>query len=199
MSPRLAVMRSSGGLMPPEAAARLPTAILLSGPAGGVVAAAAMGNAHAYDPVISFDMGGTSTDVCRIEAGKPEVSYTRAIDGFANQMPSVAIHTVGAGGGSIAWLDAGGSLRVGPQSAGAQPGPAAYGRGGVLPTVTDAYVVLGRIGTNLADDLTIQLPKARAAVATVAGAFGGDVEQTALGIVEVVEEVMAGAIRKVTI
>lgn len=199
MDPRLAVMRSSGGLMSPDVAGAMPSAILLSGPAGGVVAAAALGTAMGNDSVISFDMGGTSTDVCRIEHATPEVTYTRAIDGFPNQMPSVAVNTVGAGGGSIAWLDAGGSLRVGPQSAGAEPGPAAYGRGGVTPTVTDANVVLGRIGDDLADDLRLDPDAARAAVATVAGPFDGDVEAAAMGIVEVVEEVMAGAIRKITI
>lgn len=195
----LAVMRSSGGLMSPEAAGSAPSAILLSGPAGGVVAAAELGRAMGHTSVISFDMGGTSTDVCRIEDSTPEVTYTRAVDGYPNQMPSVAINTVGAGGGSIAWLDSGGSLRVGPQSAGASPGPAAYGRGGSLPTVTDANVVLGRIADDLADDLELDHEAARAAVASVAGPFEGDVERAALGIVEVVEEVMAGAIRKITI
>jgi N-methylhydantoinase A len=199
MNPRLAVMRSSGGLMSPEVAGSMPSAILLSGPAGGVVAAAALGAALGHRSVISFDMGGTSTDVCRIENATPEVTYTRAVDGFPNQMPSVAINTVGAGGGSIAWIDSGGSLRVGAQSAGAEPGPAAYGRGGLLPTVTDANVVLGRISDDLADDLHLDRVAAAAALRSIAGPFDGDIEAAALGIVEVVEEVMAGAIRKVTI
>ncbi len=199
MRPRLAVMRSSGGLITPEAAGALPSAILLSGPAGGVVAAAAIGDTLGHRSVISFDMGGTSTDVCRIEDGAPTVTYTRPVDGFPNQMPSVAINTVGAGGGSIAWIDSGGSLRVGPQSAGAEPGPAAYGRGGRTPTVTDANVVLGRIADDLADGLHLSEQAAQEAVATVAEPFGGDVEAAALGIITIVEEVMAGAIRTITI
>ncbi|MDJ0961924.1 MAG: hydantoinase/oxoprolinase family protein, partial [Acidimicrobiia bacterium] len=101
----IAVMRSSGGLIPVREAAELPAAILLSGPAGGVVAAAALGRALGRDRIVTFDMGGTSTDVCRIEAGRPEISHGRTIDGYACLMPSVAIHTVGAGGGSIAWVD----------------------------------------------------------------------------------------------
>jgi N-methylhydantoinase A len=109
------VMRSSGGLMSLESAAALPTAILLSGPAGGVVATTALGEALGLSSVISFDMGGTSTDVCRIESGRPLVSYERSIDGLPCLMPSVAIHTVGAGGGSVAWMDAGGALGRSPQ------------------------------------------------------------------------------------
>src|SRR5690606_24608182 len=141
----LQIMRSSGGLMQADDAAGLAAALLLSGPAGGVVAAAALGRAHDYGRLITFDMGGTSTDVCRIEDGRPEVAYERTVEGYVCRMPSVAVHTVGAGGGSLAWKDAGGSLRVGPRSAGARPGPAAYGLGGTEPTVTDAHVVLGRI------------------------------------------------------
>ena len=136
------VMRSSGGLMDIAAASRLPAAALLSGPAGGVVASAALGQALGYDRLISFDMGGTSTDVCRIEGGRPEVSYERAIDGYPCRLPSVAVHTVGAGGGSIGWVDAGGALRVGPRSSGATPGPASYNRGGSEPAVTDANLIL---------------------------------------------------------
>jgi len=117
----IAVMRSSGGLISGSDAAALPAAILLSGPAGGVVAAAAIGTAIGRDHIIAFDMGGTSTDVCRIQNGKPEISYERAVAGYPCRMPSTAIHTVGAGGGSIGWIDTGGSLRVGPRSAGAEP------------------------------------------------------------------------------
>ena len=197
----ISVMRSSGGLMSAPAAAALPASILLSGPAGGVVAAAALGTAHGKSHLVSFDMGGTSTDVCRIEDGRPEVSYGREIAGYPCLMPSVAIHTVGAGGGSIAWIDAGGSLRVGPQSSGAQPGPAGYGRGGTAATVTDANIVLGRIdpGGTLAGALAVRPDLAGQAVAALGERLGMTETAVALGITRVVEEVMAGAIRRVSI
>lgn len=195
------VMRSSGGLMPIAEAASLPAAILLSGPAAGVVAAAAMGDALSRKRLVSFDMGGTSTDVCRIEGGRPEVLYERAVAGYPCRMPSVAIHTVGAGGGSVAWIDEGGSLRVGPRSSGAMPGPACYGHGGTEAAVTDANVGLGRIdpeGT-LAGSLPIRSELAIGALAAVGSALGLSVADTALGVITVVEEIMAGAIRTVSI
>lgn len=195
------VMRSSGGLIDVDEAADLPVAVLLSGPAGGVIAAAALGDALAMGRVISFDMGGTSTDVCRIENGRPDVSYQRDVAGYPCRMPSVAIHTVGAGGGSIGWVDGGGSLRVGPQSAGAVPGPAAYGRGGTEPTVTDANVVVGRIagGSRLAGELTMDFGRAESAIDSLAAGVGLNVADTAMGMLTVVEEIMAGAIRKVSV
>ncbi|MEN8113997.1 MAG: hydantoinase/oxoprolinase family protein [Actinomycetota bacterium] len=197
----IGVMRSSGGLISGSDAAQLPAAILLSGPAGGAVAAASIGTVLGRERVIAFDMGGTSTDVSRIEDGRPEIGYERSIDGYACRMPSVAIHTVGAGGGSIGWVDAGGSLRVGPRSAGAEPGPACYGRGGANATVTDANVYLGRIAPDaaLGGRLTIERGPAEAALAELAGAAGMTGDETALGILRVVEEVMAGAIRTVSI
>ena len=118
------VMQSSGGLTSSAGASKLAASILLSGPAGGAVAAAACGREHGWDRVIAFDMGGTSTDVSRIEGGVPSLDSRRRIDGLACRMASVAIHTIGAGGGSIGWIDPGGALRVGPKSAGAWPGPA---------------------------------------------------------------------------
>lgn len=197
----IAVMRSSGGLISGPDAAALPASILLSGPAGGVVAAAAIGSVLGRDHVISFDMGGTSTDVCRIQDGRPEISYERAITGYPCRMPSAAIHTVGAGGGSIAWIDPGDALRVGPRSAGAEPGPACYRRGGTAATVTDANVVLGRIApdASLGGRLTIDRALSEAALADLGEHSGLTVQQTALGVVRVVEEVMAGAIRTVSI
>jgi len=195
------VMRSSGGLIPIAAAARLPASILLSGPAAGVVAAAAIGSVLNRDRLISFDMGGTSTDVCRIENGRPEVSYERPIAGYPCRMPSVAIHTVGAGGGSVAWIDGGGSLRVGPRSSGARPGPACYGHGGSEPAVTDANVTLGRIDPEgrLAGTLPIRADRAATALESVGSQLGLSVTATAQGMVTVVEEVMAQAIRAVSI
>ncbi len=195
------VMRSSGGLMPIGEASRLPVAVLLSGPAAGVVAAAAVGDVLGRDRLVSFDMGGTSTDVCRIEGGRPEVLYERPVAGYPCRMPSVAIHTVGAGGGSVAWIDGGGSLRVGPRSSGAVPGPASYGNGGIEPAVTDANVALGRINPagTLAGTLPIRADLASAALELVGERLGLSATATAQGILTVVEEVMAGAIRTVSI
>ena len=195
------VMRSSGGLIPIAEAAVLPASILLSGPAAGVVAAGAIGEVLGRSRLVSFDMGGTSTDVCRIEGGRPEVLYERPVAGYPCRMPSVAIHTVGAGGGSVAWVDEGGSLRVGPRSSGAVPGPASYGHGGTEAAVTDANVALGRIDPSgsLAGSLPLRRDLALQALAAVGGEVGLDASQTALGMVTVVEEVMAGAVRTVSI
>ena len=197
----VAVMRSSGGLMAVPDAARLPAAVLLSGPAGGVVAAQAVADRLGLPSVISFDMGGTSTDVCRIDAEGIDVSYERAIDGYACRMPSVGIHTVGAGGGSIGWVDAGGALRVGPQSAGAIPGPAAYGRGGTEPTVTDANAVLGRLdpGLLLGDEVRLDVDAAQVAVTEMGRQVGLPTVDAAIGITRIAEEVMAGAVRTVSV
>jgi N-methylhydantoinase A len=198
---RIEVMRSSGGLMSVSAACELPAAVLLSGPAGGVVASAELGRALDLPHVVSFDMGGTSTDVCRIDRARPEVAYERAIDGLPCRLPSVAVHTVGAGGGSIAWIDDGGAVRVGPQSAGAHPGPACYARGGTHATVTDANVVLGRIDPdgNLAGTVRLDAEAARRAVAALGERIGLDPVETAFGIVRIAEEHMARAIRVVSV
>ncbi|MDQ4070758.1 MAG: hydantoinase/oxoprolinase family protein [Actinomycetota bacterium] len=139
------VMTSAGGLIPTGEAADLPVALLLSGPAGGVVAASAAATSAGFEGAITFDMGGTSTDVCLVQGGVPEPAAGRRAGGFPIRLPSLDIHTIGAGGGSIARIDPGGALVVGPESAGAEPGPACYGRGGTRPTVTDADLVLGRI------------------------------------------------------
>jgi N-methylhydantoinase A len=197
----LSVMRSSGGVMSVADASALPVAVLLSGPAGGVVAARAVADRLAMPTVVSFDMGGTSTDVCLIGDGEVGVSYERMVAGYTCRMPSVGIHTVGAGGGSIAWVDAGGSLRVGPRSAGATPGPACYGAGGLDPTVTDANVVLGRVDPSLrlGGTVAIDVDAARRSVATVAHPLGLTIERAALGIVRIADEVMAGAVRTVSV
>ena len=198
---RLLVMQSSGGLIPAAAAARHAASILLSGPAGGVVAAAAYGRLLGHRSVISFDMGGTSTDVCRIEGGTPEIAFEREIEGYACRLPSVAIHTVGAGGGSIGWMDPAGGLRVGPKSAGAFPGPASYGRGGTEPTVTDADLLIGRLGGDigLADGLLLDVSAARGVLEALASAVGLSPEAAALGMVEIVEAHMDRAIRRVSV
>ncbi|HJR93132.1 MAG TPA: hydantoinase/oxoprolinase family protein [Acidimicrobiia bacterium] len=198
---RLQVMRSSGGLMEARQAVSLSAALLLSGPAGGVVAAAALAEAKGYGRAISFDMGGTSTDVCRIEQGRAEVGYERTIAGFVCRLPSVAVHTVGAGGGSIGWIDAGGSLRVGPQSAGADPGPASYGHGGTDATVTDAHLLLGRIDPSvpLGGALKLDVTLAAEAVATLGSRLGLHPTAVAEGLLEVVDARMERAIRAVSV
>jgi N-methylhydantoinase A len=162
--PEPLVMRSSGGVASLDEAAAHASWALLSGPAGGVVGAARIAERAGFADAIAFDMGGTSTDVCLIADGVAERSLERTIGGFPIRLPSVDVHTVGAGGGSIAWVDAGGALRVGPESAGADPGPAAYGRGGRRPTVTDANLLLGRLPGQLADGLELDRAAAERAL-----------------------------------
>jgi N-methylhydantoinase A/oxoprolinase/acetone carboxylase beta subunit len=144
------VMTSAGGLLPAAEAAELPAALLLSGPAGGVRAGAAAAVANGFPDAITFDMGGTSTDVCLVIGGSPAPAAEREVAGFTVRFPALDMHTIGAGGGSIARIDPGGALVVGPHSAGADPGPACYGRGGVDATVTDANLVAGRIPADAA-------------------------------------------------
>ena len=187
------VMTSAGGLVPLDEAAAHPARLLLSGPAGGVRAAAALARACGFPDAVAFDMGGTSTDVCLVQGGEPAPAGTRRIAGLPIRLPALAIHTIGAGGGSIARLDPGGALVVGPESAGADPGPACYGRGGTAPTVTDADVLLGRIPASsaLPGLGRLDVAAARAALAR-AGV-------TADGVVAVVDAAMARAVRVVTV
>ncbi|HWH35932.1 MAG TPA: hydantoinase/oxoprolinase family protein [Acidimicrobiales bacterium] len=187
------VMTSAGGLMPAAEAAELPAALVLSGPAGGVGAAAEVAQACGWPDAVSFDMGGTSTDVCLVQGGAPAPAAQREVAGFPVRLPSLDIHTIGAGGGSLARLDAGGALVVGPESAGAVPGPACYGRGGTAPTVTDADLVLGRIPAGAALPGLGVLDR-RAAAAALAGA-GVD----AAGVVAVVDAGMERALRQVSV
>jgi len=162
--PEPLVLRSSGGVSTLAEAAAHAAWALLSGPAGGVVGAAKIAERAGFADAISFDMGGTSTDVCLISGGAAERSTERTIAGFPIRLPSVDVHTVGAGGGSVAWIDAGGALRVGPESAGADPGPACYGLGGRRPTVTDANLLLGRLPTRLAGGLELDRSAAEEAL-----------------------------------
>jgi N-methylhydantoinase A/oxoprolinase/acetone carboxylase beta subunit len=187
------VMTSAGGLVPVPEAAERPAALLLSGPAGGVRAAAAVAAVCGHPDAVSFDMGGTSTDVCFVRSGVPEPAPTRTVAGYPIRLPAIDIHTIGAGGGSVARLDVGGALVVGPESAGAIPGPACYGRGGELPTVTDADLVLGRIASDAAfaglgrlDVEAAQRALDRAGV-------------TADGVATVVDAAMERAVRVVTV
>jgi N-methylhydantoinase A/oxoprolinase/acetone carboxylase beta subunit len=187
------VMTSAGGLVPVAEAAERPATLLLSGPAGGVRAAAAVAAACGYPDAVSFDMGGTSTDVCLVRGGVPEPAPTRTVAGYPIRLPALDIHTIGAGGGSIAALDAGGALTVGPESAGAVPGPACYGRAGSKPTVTDADLVLGRIAPDAAfaglGQLDIEAARGALERARV----------TADGVVTVVDAAMERAVRVVTV
>jgi N-methylhydantoinase A len=162
--PEPLVMRSSGGVATLAEAAAHPAWALVSGPAGGVVGAAAAARRAGFQNAISFDMGGTSTDVCVIAGGRAERSAEREVAGLPVRLPTVDLHTVGAGGGSIAWVDGGGALRVGPQSAGADPGPACYGRGGTEPTVTDANLLLGRLPDQLAGGIELDRAAAQRAL-----------------------------------
>ncbi|MQA08653.1 MAG: hydantoinase/oxoprolinase family protein [Pseudonocardiaceae bacterium] len=199
------VMQSSGGLMPVSRAIREPARTALSGPAAGTVAAAATAAGAGFTDVISADMGGTSFDVALIPGGSPAVSTLTQLDfGIPLKLPMVDIHTIGAGGGSIATVDRGGVLQVGPRSAGADPGPACYGRGGTEPTVTDANVVLGRLpsdqtlGTEAA--LRLDAPAAARAIDEHVGApLGLITAQAALSIIAVANTKMAGAIRNVSV
>lgn len=201
LADRVQVMRSSGGLMEASDAASLAASLLVSGPAGGVVAASRLGESRGFERVVAFDMGGTSTDVCRIEGGRAEIAYEREIAGHVCRMPSVDVNTVGAGGGSIAWVDPGGSLRVGPHSAGADPGPACYGRGGDHATVTDAHLALGRIDSaaRLGGSLPLRPEAAHAVLERLGATAGLTPSALAAGILEVVEAHMERAIRAVSV
>ncbi len=187
--PEPLVMRSSGGVATIGEAARHAALVLVSGPAGGVVGAARIARLAGVSNVISFDMGGTSTDVCLIADGQAERTVERTVGGLPIRLPMVDIHTVGAGGGSLVWRDAGGALRVGPQSAGALPGPACYGRGGRRPTVTDANLLLGRLPERLAGGLELD----RAAAARALDGFDP------AHVIEVVNAEMLRALRVVSV
>ncbi|HZT72094.1 MAG TPA: hydantoinase/oxoprolinase family protein [Terriglobales bacterium] len=195
---RLAVMQSSGGIIGAATAAREPVRTILSGPAGGVVGAHAVAARAGCLPIITFDMGGTSTDVALVDAAGPVAGREGAIAGLPVAVPMLEVHTVGAGGGSIARFDAGGALRVGPQSAGADPGPICYGRG-EEPTVTDANLLLGRLPhALLGGGLPLDAARVRAIFARRRGPLAG-VEAFAEGIVRVAEATMERALRAISI
>ena len=187
--PEPLVMRSSGGVATLTETAAHPAFALLSGPAAGVVGAARAAAVAGFDQAISFDMGGTSTDVCLISAGEGERTGERSVDGLPVRLPTLDVHTVGAGGGSIARRDEGGALLVGPESAGARPGPACYGHGGSLPTVTDANLLLGRLPKRLAGGLVLDVDAARTAL--------GDLDPAE--VVRAVDAEMLRALRVVSV
>ena len=194
------IMRSSGGLAQAEEISRLPIAAALSGPAAGVIAACHFGKLSGFPNIICFDVGGTSADICLVEDGAPRMLTEGRVDIYDVKTPMIDIHTVGAGGGSVAWLAGGRSLKVGPDSAGADPGPACYGRGGELPTVTDANLVLGRLTSALAGG-GVELDHERAAevVGTIAVALGLELTAAADGILRIAIENMAAGIRTVSV
>ncbi len=196
----LRIMQSNGGSISAATARHEAARTLLSGPAAGVVGADYVASAAGFPRSISFDMGGTSTDVALIDGGVTETTDGR-IGGHPSKLPMIDIHTVGAGGGSIAWFDSGGALRVGPSSAGADPGPAAYGRGGTEPTVTDANVVLGRLIPEafLGGGMTLDRDAALKAVGNIADRLGTSVADTALGMVRVANANMEAAIRVISV
>jgi N-methylhydantoinase A len=196
------ILRSDAGLMTTREAARNPIYGVLSGPSGGVAGALFVARRAGFDDILTFDMGGTSTDVALCQHGQPTIGRETSIGHFRIKVPSVNVHTVGAGGGSIAHVpQLTKALRVGPQSAGAEPGPAAYGKGGDEPTVTDANVVLGHLPPSLlGGEMTLDVDASRAAVQKIADAMGLDsAEEAAEGILAIVNENMAGALRLVSV
>jgi N-methylhydantoinase A len=196
------VMQSNGGAVSPAAVRRMPVNTFFSGPAGGVVGTRGLGARIGAADLIAFDMGGTSTDVCLIRALKPAQKSQRDMGGFPVRTSSIDIHTIGAGGGSIAWVDPGGLLKVGPMSAGAVPGPAAYGRGGTRPTVTDANVVLGRLNpkTLLGGRMVVYPARARAAIEKeLCAPLGMDLFEAAAGMLAIVNANMMGAVRVISV
>ncbi|HEX5761928.1 MAG TPA: hydantoinase/oxoprolinase family protein [Solirubrobacterales bacterium] len=199
--PRPLVMRSSGGVATAEEAARSGAWSVLSGPAGGAVGAGLVAQTSGDGDAIGLDMGGTSCDVCVVEAGEVRRTDSRQIGGRVIQLPMVDVHTVGAGGGSIGWRDAGGALRAGPRSAGAVPGPACYGRGGTEPTVTDANLLLGRLAADsrLAGGVALDAGAAREAIGGLAASLEMTELEAAEGIVRIANQEMLRALRVVTV
>jgi N-methylhydantoinase A len=196
--PEPAVMQSNGGLIDAAAAAGHAAWTVLSGPAAGAAGAAFVAHACGEPYALCLDMGGTSCDVCVVDGGEAQERSSGEVAGRPLALPMLAIHTVGAGGGSIAWRDAGGALRVGPRSAGAEPGPACYGRGGTEPTVTDANVLLNRV-ERLAGGVELDRDAAERAVAALAGELKLDTRTCAQGIVRVANAEMVRALRVVTV
>lgn len=200
--PSLSILRSDGGLSTTSAAMEFPINLLMSGPAGGVSGAVWVGKQAGYENLLTFDMGGTSTDVSLVENGQPQLRRETTVGDVNVRASSLDIRTVGAGGGSIAYVpELTGALRVGPNSAGAAPGPAAYETGGELPTVTDANLVLGYLPAEqrLGGDMKISRQAAEVAVQTIADAMGLSLQEAAEGIVKIVNENMFGALRLVSI
>ena len=195
------VMTSSGGSWTFDRMGQLPVNSMLSGPAGGVIGAVDFAAALGVNDIITCDMGGTSTDVCLVRAGRYELASEGHVGGFPNRAPQIEINTVGAGGGSIAYLGEGDFLNVGPRSAGAVPGPACYGRGGLEPTVTDANVALGRFLTDepLGGEIVIDVAAAQGSVAELAKRLQLTPEVAGEGILRIAVTRMTGAIKEISV
>ena len=195
------ILRSDAGLMSLEVTQEKPVYGILSGPSGGVAGALAVARRAGFEDILTFDMGGTSTDVALCQHGQPGIARETELGHFRVKVPSVNVHSVGAGGGSIAHVpEITGALRVGPQSAGADPGPACYGKGGEEPTVTDANVVVGHLPPALiGGEMQLDVAAAEAAVQQIGSALGLDAHQAAQGILDIVNENMAGALRLVSV
>ncbi|MFV0385638.1 hydantoinase/oxoprolinase family protein [Paracoccus sp. (in: a-proteobacteria)] len=198
---RLSVIQANGGSTSVGFARERAVTTVNSGPAGGVVAAAYYGRLHDRDRIVSVDMGGTSFDIGLIEGGASRVTTEGDFQGLPVKIPIIDLHIIGAGGGSVAWIDPGGALNVGPRSAGAEPGPACYGRGGTEPTVTDANLVLGRLNPDNfnAGQMVLDRDAARLAVGRLADSMGVSIEEAALGIIRIVNANMTRGIAAVTI
>lgn len=195
------VMQSSGGVIDMEQAADRASACVLSGPAGGVVGAAFVAELSGYRDVLTLDMGGTSTDVAPVMDGNVQLTTDAKVAGLPIKLPMVDVHTVSAGGGSIAWVDDGGALRVGPHSAGADPGPVAYGKGGTEITVTDANLLLGYLadGSVLGGEVRLDAVATEAAMQRLADELGLQVPQAALGVIRVANAEMLRALRVISV
>ncbi|MFK7830461.1 MAG: hydantoinase/oxoprolinase family protein [Congregibacter sp.] len=198
---RLHIVRSDGGLMSAEAASERPVHTVLSGPAGGVTSTAMIGRKTGWNKLLAFDMGGTSTDVSVVIDGTPTITRSTELGYFPAKVPTMDVRSVGAGGGSIAEItELTNSLRVGPRSAGAEPGPVAYGRGGTEPTVSDANVALGYLPpTLLGGSMSLDVEPAKASVAVLGERIGLSPEEAAQGILDIANEVMLGALRIITV
>lgn len=197
----LEVIQANGGTLPAEAVRRHAAKMILSGPAAGVTGAAALAGLAGFEDVITLDVGGTSSDTSLVTGGRPSMTNDYQVDGLPLQLPMIDIVTVGAGGGSIAYSDAGGILHVGPRSAGSRPGPACYGMGGIEPTVTDAHVALGLIRTDVpfGGALSLDASDARRALEQLASLVSLPVEQLAFGIRQIANSTMAQALRLITV
>jgi N-methylhydantoinase A len=198
----LYIMQSNGGVITAGMAREMSARTVLSGPAGGVLTGVLLSGATEHRNLITIDIGGTSSDISLIEGGRPRLTTESQIGGHPIKLPMIDINTIGAGGGSIAWIDSGGALRVGPQSAGADPGPVCYGRGGTEPTATDANVILGRINPSylLGGEMEMHLEDAyRAVEEKIARPLGMDVRRAAEGIIAVMNANMVRGIRRVSV
>ena len=194
------IMKSNGGVLSADEVVRQPVTTVLSGPAAGALGAALVTGAAGYDRVLTLDGGGTSTDVSVVTDGEATLTTEGSVGAYPCKIPMIDIVTVGAGGGSVAWLGPDGALGVGPRSAGADPGPACYGRGGVEPTVTDAHLVLGRIPAHLlGGEVPLSVDAARTALASLAGPLGLELPALAAGILEISAWNQANALRQITV